>query len=593
MITKLDINDFFNEETRAQEEETRHFYELDIKDRVKKRKAIKDITIDADYKESKNGYSLRKAIVKVNISDFKVGDYLIIHEDTPFTPISSCILYDILDDGNIILCFSNFNDVGALDSIVEDDASKKFVLDKDIVNLMNIYMEGASSITDESLELINKVPHPNFANNRDEIIYEIKDTEKNFKLSLTDNQREAIANALLAKDYYLIQGPPGTGKSFVIALIILETTLYLNQSVIVSGPNHLAINNVLSKLAKLSPYLNKIEAKVGQEFNTYGLKYTDKDGEIKEIKNIDYLDVEMFNRSSQDSNKQGGAVIGVTPFHMHTSRAKGIKCDTLIIDESGQMNIGLTLMAMSCAKKVILVGDHKQMSPIITSEKHKEDLTKSVFEHLYREYNCSTLDTTFRMNTPICRTISTIFYDGILKSAVGSKRLVIDKATDNPLFSPDAPIVIKSIKHSGTNTSEEEANFCVNSIEQFINTYHCEPTDIAVIAPYRAQCALIRKKLRKMKSALPDYARIAVETVDRMQGQESEIVFISITTGDEDYMSDLTNFIFNPNRFNVAMSRAKVKLILTGNTDVIMKVATQQGCEWIKKIFNSKDVKKI
>lgn len=90
----------------------------------------------------------------------------------------------------------------------------------------------------------------------------------------------------------------------------------------------------------------------------------------------------------------------------------------------------------------------------------------------------------------------------------------------SPIFNSQAPIVVKDIVHMGTNSSEAEADFCVSAIKEYISQCDVKASDIAVIAPIRAQCALIRKKLRKCKDILPYYADISVDTVDRMQGQE-------------------------------------------------------------------------
>ena len=89
------------------------------------------------------------------------------------------------------------------------------------------------------------------------------------------------------------------------------------------------------------------------------------------------------------------------------------------------------------------------------------------------------------------------------------------------------------------------------------------------------------------------YKSIIVETVDRMQGQEREIVFISLTAGDLGYISELTNFVFNPNRFNVALSRAKNKLIIVGNIDAIKSVANETNCNWLSNLLCSEYVTEV
>lgn len=584
MITRSDIYYFFNQECEASLESISKLYKLDISERVKKRKAVEHVHIDPDYNEFKDGFRLRKATAAVNIADFKAGEYLVIHDNIPTFPLSRCILYDFTDDGSMLLGFNGFGNVGAVDNLVKDNSAHDFILDKDSVNLKNIYDRGAFAIREESLNLINLVPKPAFADNREEIETEIDGIVEEYGLKLTGKQREAIVNALLAEDYYLIQGPPGTGKSFVVVFILAVLLMKHKEHVMISGPNHLAINSVLCKQLAAGDGHRDFLSKVGQSFNAVGLDYIDDDGNIRCIKNDEYLDVLSFNEC--DCSEQGIGV-GCTPFHLFTRRAEGVICDTLIIDEAGQMNIGLALMALSCAKKVIFVGDHKQMAPIFAAEDIKDEFKKSIFEHLYRDYNCTTLDTTFRMNGPICDTISSVFYNDVLKSAVSGRRVNFDRNPIDEELKSEHPVVVKNIEHNGTNSSEEEADYIVDSIRKYVLDCGCKCSDIAVIAPFRAQCALIRKKLRKLKNNIPEYSEIVVETVDRMQGQEREIVFVSITSGDLDYMSELANFVFNPNRFNVAISRAKTKLIMVGNISNIRLAIPEFDSEWLRRILDS------
>lgn len=591
MIKRSAILNFFDDENQARKEQMNQLYSMELEERIKKRKAIDNVTFDPNYKDFKLGYQIRKAYAPVNISDFKVGEYLAIHRSTPYFPDGGCNLFDILDDGALLLGFDGFGNVYNIDNIVAENNNERFILDKSSIDMSRIYSTGLAAIKKEHIDLINDIPTPQFSDDMDSLIEEIKDTEKNFGLNLTNNQREAIAKAMAAEDYYLIQGPPGTGKTFVIALLLIELMVYKKERVAVSGPNHLAINNVLSKLCSTHNGLQGVTLKIGQEFNTLGLEYYDCNNEPRAVHNLERLtDISSINNWQHD---EVGIVVGCTPFHMHTSRAGGLKVDTLIIDEAGQMNIGLALMAMSCAKRVIFVGDHKQMSPIFSSDKHSEELNKSIFEHLYRDYNCTTLDTTFRMNAPICNLISECFYNGVLQSAVPDKRLKISAKNEDVFVDSEHPIVMKNIVHGGTNSSEEEADFCVSTIIKFINEQKCNASDIAVIAPFRAQCALIRRKLKAQKDIIPEYKSIVVETVDRMQGQESEIIFISLTAGDMEYMSELTNFIFNPNRFNVAISRAKNKLIIVGNFNNIETSMNDVECSWLRQLLQSKDIIKV
>lgn len=150
-----------------------------------------------------------------------------------------------------------------------------------------------------------------------------------------------------AQDYYLIQGPPGTGKSFILGIIMLEEVFDLKHNVIVIGPNHMSINNALGQFVKLIPSYSVLVKKVGQSYNAPTIK-VEYEGKEYGIENVPRL----YNWARELNTKLNyNWLIGLTPHSLYTSRAKTLDCDTLIIDEAGQMTIPLALMGMIKAKK--------------------------------------------------------------------------------------------------------------------------------------------------------------------------------------------------------------------------------------------------
>ena len=176
-----------------------------------------------------------------------------------------------------------------------------------------------------------------------------------------------------------------------------------------------------------------------------------------------------------------------------------------------------------------------------------------------------TLDKSYRMNGQICQLISDSFYDGQLESVFKGRNLA-QCCNDSPLVNSQS-VLFKDIKHRGTCTSNEEADCIVSMVKDYIKNYHVTAENIAVLAPFRAQCVLIRRKLHKVISASK---LLVVDTIDRMQGQERDIIFFSFTTGDEKYAAELVEFLYNPNKINVATSRARCKLIMVGNKACIL-----------------------
>lgn len=176
----------------------------------------------------------------------------------------------------------------------------------------------------------------------------LAETIQSFNLTLLPQQKEAILNCMEAQNYYLIQGPPGTGKSFILGIIMLEEVFDLKHNVIVIGPNHMSINNALEQFVKLVPSYSVLVKKVGQSYNAPTIKVA-YEGKEYGIENVPRLNVNWARNISTQHNLNW--VIGLTPHSLYTSRARTLDCDTLIIDEAGQMTIPLALMGMIKAKK--------------------------------------------------------------------------------------------------------------------------------------------------------------------------------------------------------------------------------------------------
>ena len=292
-----------------------------------------------------------------------------------------------------------------------------------------------------------------------------------------------------------------------------------------------------------------------------------------------------------DSTKANTAnfpwLIGLTPHCLYTSRAEYLKCDTLIIDEAGQMTIPLVLMGIIKAKKVIFAGDHKQLPPIISSEDISEEMKQSAFQALMTKDNCTMLDVSFRMCEPICNFVSDLFYEGKVKPMkVGCGDMIV---SNEPLFDFHTPIVIHHVDDNGEQTSDKEALFISETIAGFLKK-GLPADEIAVLSPFRAQAANVRRHIRKNPDISEEQRKLVVaDTIDKMQGQEREVIVFSLVAGDPDYMTDMAEFLYNPNKLNVAFSRAKSKLIIVGNIEQLRKISSIEYPH-IDKMLESKYV---
>lgn len=579
MIGYKDISKFFNQEAEAARSRWEALMKLPLKDRIRKRKAIGPVYLDKEYEAwSEEDKKLLKVTFEKNLSDFKEGDSVLLHKEDVVSGIK-CNVNRFEGDNTLIIEVYSGNLPN--DSYMCSYYDTPLCLDKDIVDLrQSVYSNFLSELPRDKdfwkNNLLNTKASPVFKDKKE---FE-KDIDDVVNVELLPRQREAIINSLAAEDYYLIQGPPGTGKSFVLSLIILEEMFYLNHKVIVIGPNHMAINNTLIRVLKSCP-INVL--KVGQSYNAPDFKMIFNDKELK-INNI-------LNLNSAAANESEFTwVIGLTPYSLYTRRAWALECDTLIVDEAGQMTIPLTLMGTIRAKKVIFAGDYKQLPPIISSDEVCGGLKQSVFQSLITDSNCTMLDVSFRMCESICNFVSELFYDGQLKPVrQGCGNAVIN---DNPLYSFDAPIVIHNIEDFGEQTSDTEAEFIAGIIDGYLSM-GLSASEIAVLTPFRAQAACVRRHVRKNESISDGSGEmLAIDTVDKMQGQEREIIILSLAAGNVEYMTEMADFLYNPNKLNVAFSRAKSKLIIVGNIGSL-KQMDFETYPHLEKILNSQYIKLV
>lgn len=556
MITHQSIIEFFDQETIAEKKRYDELMALSLAERVRKRRAIQGLHIDKDYEEeSPDGEHLYRLTVGINLADFKEGDRLRLHKEDSDNGVA-CTLYRFEGDNAILISVSSYN----LYCDIRDWHGVALVLDKDNVDLRkNVYNPFTTSL-DSGKEyweknILNTKQTPVFENiSRCE--KELADTEKCFHLKFTPRQREAILRSMEAKDYYLIQGPPGTGKSFVLGWIILEELLFFKRKVVVVGPNHLAINNALEQVVKSFPGIISNVVKVGQSYNAPSLQFDTEKGK-EGIKNVQRLNCRYVN------DFDGPILLGMTPHCLYTSRARDLDVDVLVIDEAGQMPIPLALMGMIKANKVIMAGDHKQLPPIVVSDKIPEELKASVFQRIMTPKNATLLDTSFRMRGAVCDFVSDLFYESKVKAQhkENGTRIMGKEA----LYSFGHPVILQNVEDQGEQSSDKEAAFIANTIAGFMER-GLSGSDIAVLSPFRAQAANIRKHIRKSdKIQEEDKACVAVDTIDKMQGQEREVIIVSLVAGNPDYMDEIGDFLYNPNKLNVAFSRAKSKLIVVGN----------------------------
>ena len=568
------VEGFINTETDSQIQETKQIWRKPLAERVEDGYAIPDLKI-VDYTGNKItlSYSIE------NLSKFSVGSYLRLSLNQPFDSSNSyaCVLKE--ETGNHLILKAGYQTIFSnLDTSRQD-----WVLDQDTIDvrryLISVLDELKESpvIQDQVLNILQgktlpDIPTQNYQQSRDLI--------GSLNLGLSEKQKEALASSIATQNYYLIQGPPGTGKTRLLAHLAKILASH-GKRILVTAFTHTAINNALRTIKEITGYHHVF--KVGGEDKTTGLTW-----EGGEIQNYEYFD----NSPYTVENK--GLIIGGTCFALRTSRLKGIDFDTVIFDEAGQITLPIALSGMLAGKRYIFIGDHKQMSPVITAKHQISWVKRSIFETLFKHAPGTMLDITYRMNNEINRFPSDYFYEGKLQpsQSASQRRFPLNQQPKRFLkvLDPETPAVFLEMDHQGLKArSHPEAKVIADIITEAVEC-GISPQEIAVIAPYRAQVRLIRTELKNSKNH-PKLTQIQVNTVESMQGQQREMIIVSLTTSDPEHATERAEFYFQLNRLNVAITRAKTKRIVVGSTHLFeanpQREDLQAGVEGFRQFYEN------
>ncbi len=367
--------------------------------------------------------------------------------------------------------------------------------------------------------------------------------------NLNATQVAAGAQAIGTNSLALIQGPPGTGKTRLLAEL-LRVLCRAGCRIALSAFTHRAVDNVLLALRALDPDLPLV--KLGNKRDAALL--------AARIRTADP------RRGSLPST---GAVVGGTCFALAKLPARE-NFHYMVFDEAGQLPIPHAMAGMLLAQRWIFVGDHQQLPPVIIGEHLDSKVTCSVFELLHQHYGSCLLDLSYRMNATVCEVVGDTFYAGKLQSAVPDRRMNFSPGGRlDEVLDPELGVVLARVDHLQPGMrSGEEASLIADLVNDLRRQHGIAPADIAVVAPFRAQVRLIRSALQRKE--VPGEQDIVVDTVERMQGQEREVVLISLAVGDPDTLQARANFFFSTNRLNVAISRARSKAVLVASTGAFM-----------------------
>ena len=470
---------------------------------------------------------------------------------------------------------------------------------------------------------------------------------------LNPTQERAVNEVLWAKDVAIVHGPPGTGKTTTLVEAINETLMresqvlvcaqsnmavdWISEKLVDRGINVLRIGNPtrvndkmlgftyerrfeshpdypqLWAIRKAIRELRSNRKKGSESFHQKMDRLRSRAAEI-EIR----INAELFGEAR---------VIACTLVGSAHRLLEGMKFGTLFIDEAAQALEAACWIPMRRASRVILAGDHCQLPPTVKSiAALRAGLGKTLMERIAENKPevVTLLKIQYRMNEDIMRFSSDWFYGGQVESAPQIKyRSILD--FDHPISWIDTSNEENQITIEGEDATEDSAstsssssaanqNSDLNFKEQFvgesygrINKAEAELTlltlaeyftkigkqrvlgdsiDVGIISPYRAQVQYLKKLIKKYEFFKPYRRLISVNTVDGFQGQERDVIFISLVRSNDEGQ---IGFLKDLRRMNVAMTRARMKLIILGNKDTMTKHPFYKKLwEYVEAINNNK-----
>ncbi len=436
---------------------------------------------------------------------------------------------------------------------------------------------------------------------------------------LNESQLAAVRHVQAAQDVAIIHGPPGTGKTTTLVQAILET-IRRERRVLVCAPSNTAVDLLTEKLAergvnvirmgnpsRVSDLLleHTLDAQVmnhkrygelrsmrqtaeqyreeaGKHVRNFGWEEREHRRHLKEEARALHQEADGLERYITDDLLDQVQVITCTLVGASNRNIRHLTYETVFIDEAAQALEPGCWIPIAKANRVVLAGDHQQLPPTVKSEKAGA-LRETLFEKaITRQPEASRMLTVqYRMHEQIMQFSSEQFYEGRLVAAPTVAHAGLDAY--DLLFAPDLPVEFLdtagfgmqeiTIPESRSTANPEEADLLLQRLAQLLEPYdqaehENDPLSIGVIAPYRAQINYLKDAVEENDelSGLLLHRQLSIGTVDAFQGQERDIIAISLTRsnsqGEIGFLSDIR-------RMNVAMTRARKKLLLIGDSSTL------------------------
>ena len=491
--------------------------------------------------------------------------------------------------------------------VMPDHDSVSSLMSHDSVGVQLSFDETTYRLMLEALARVINAKNNRLADLRD-MFYNRSETGK-FKFDplrfpwLNATQEAAVNEVLWAKDVAVVHGPPGTGKTTTLVEAIYETLRRENQ-VLVCAQSNMAVDWISERLMDRGvevlrvgnptrvndkmlsqTYERRYEAhpdypqlwamrKTLREMRSAGRKSESLHQKIDRLKSrITELELRIHNALFAQAR-----VISCTLAGSASRVLDGMKFATLFIDEAAQALEAACWIAIGKASRVIFAGDHQQLPPTVKClEALKGGLGKTLMERIVENNPqvVTLLKVQYRMNDDIMRFSSNWFYNGEVHSAPEVRhRGILDY--DNAIMWVDTSEVDGKEEFVGDSygrINRSEAQLTIDTLKAFFEKIGKERVlderiDVGIISPYRAQVQYLRRLIRHNDYFKPMRGLITVNTVDGFQGQERDIIVISLVRDNDE---GNIGFLRDLRRMNVAITRARMKLIIMGNADTMTR----------------------
>ena len=421
---------------------------------------------------------------------------------------------------------------------------------------------------------------------------------------LNRSQEVAVNNILACRDVMIVHGPPGTGKTTTLVEAIYET-LNREPQVLVCAQSNMAVDWISEKLVDRGVPVLRIgnPSRVNDKMLSFCYErqfeshpdYPELWSMRKAIRQLQGLDkkhrnsdtvrnriAKLRHRAEELEVKinaelfNQARVVSCTLVGSNSVLLKGRHFSTLFVDEAGQALEAATWIAVRKADRVVLAGDHCQLPPTIKCyEAERSGLSRTMMERVAMRWPqaVTLLCVQYRMHSDIMKFSSQWFYGGNLVAApdVESRGILDYDIAMEWIDTTDMDFAERTVSAGNSRLNTLEGDFFIAELERYVQRIGVqrildERIDFGLISPYKAQVKYLRSKIKKSAVLKPIKQQLSINTIDGFQGQERDVVMISLVRSNDDgrigFLSDLR-------RMNVAITRARMKVMIVGDASTL------------------------